>query len=61
VWESIVGLGKGVFAKKGQKCSHMGCALVWNAEEESWDCPCHGSRYTKEGELLDNPGQNDII
>lgn len=59
VWESIVGLVCGVFAKKGQKCTHMGCALHWNEEEQSWDCACHGSRFSKEGDLIDNPAQTD--
>lgn len=58
--ESTIGLIKGIFAKKDHKCSHMGCALSWNEEEQSWDCPCHGSRYTKEGELIDNPAQRNI-
>lgn len=61
VWESVLGLGKGLFAKKNQKCTHMGCALHWNEEEQSWDCSCHGSRYTKEGERIDNPAQMDLI
>lgn len=60
VGESVVSLTKGLFKKKDQKCSHMGCALHWNEEEQSWDCPCHGSRYTKEGEILDGPAQSDI-
>ncbi len=59
VWESIIGLGSGVFVPKNHRCTHMGCALVWNEEEESWDCPCHGSRYTNEGVLIDNPAQTD--
>ena len=59
VWESIIGLGSGVFVPKNHRCTHMGCALVWNEEEESWDCPCHGSRYTNEGVLIDNPAQID--
>lgn len=57
VWESIIGLGSGLFVKKGHKCTHMGCALEWNEEEQSWDCSCHGTRYTSEGELIDNPAQ----
>lgn len=60
VWESVVGLGAGLFAKKNQKCSHMGCALKWNEEEKTWDCPCHGSRYTEGGERIDNPAQMDL-
>ncbi len=37
------------------RCPHMGCALTWNAAEHSWDCPCHGSRLTDDGHVLDNP------
>lgn len=37
------------------RCPHLGCTLQWNRQERSWDCPCHGSRFTAEGELLDNP------
>lgn len=61
VGESIWGLTKGIFAAKGKKCGHMGCALVWNEDEGTWDCPCHGSRYTDKGELIDNPAQIDIM
>lgn len=42
------------------RCPHMGCALKWNEEEQSWDCPCHGSRFTAEGELLDGPATGDL-
>lgn len=42
------------------RCPHMGCALKWNPQEHSWDCPCHGSRFTKEGELLDNPATANL-
>ena len=43
-----------------KRCSHLGCALQWNPQEHSWDCPCHGSRFTKEGTLLDTPAQKDV-
>ena len=42
------------------RCPHMGCALKWNPEEKTWDCPCHGSRFTEKGELLDNPSVKDL-
>lgn len=42
------------------RCPHLGCALSYNKEEHSWDCPCHGSRFAKEGALLDNPATDDL-
>lgn len=42
-----------------KRCSHLGCALKWNREERSWDCPCHGSRFDERGGLIDNPAMKD--
>lgn len=42
------------------RCPHLGCALKWNQQEHSWDCPCHGSRFSKEGQVLDNPANDDL-
>ena len=42
------------------KCTHMGCELKWNAEERTWDCPCHGSRYTFDGECITRPGERGL-
>lgn len=42
------------------RCPHMGCALKYNPQERSWDCPCHGSRFTEEKKLIDNPATGDI-
>ena len=38
-----------------KRCPHLGCALKWNKYEHTWDCPCHGSRFEKDGTLIDNP------
>lgn len=43
-----------------KRCPHLGCALKWNKAEHTWDCPCHGSRFTEDGELLDNPSTGDL-
>ena len=42
------------------KCPHLGCQLVWNPDEKSWDCPCHGSRFDYRGNLLDGPAQEAV-
>lgn len=43
-----------------KRCPHLGCALKWNSAECSWDCPCHGSRFSENGKLLDNPANGDL-
>ena len=43
-----------------KRCPHLGCALKWNTQEHSWDCPCHGSRFSEDGKLLDNPATGDL-
>ena len=43
-----------------KRCPHLGCALKWNTQERSWDCPCHGSRFSEDGKLLDNPATGDL-
>ena len=43
-----------------KRCPHLGCALKWNSAEHSWDCPCHGSRFSEEGTVLDNPANGDL-
>jgi glycine/D-amino acid oxidase-like deaminating enzyme/nitrite reductase/ring-hydroxylating ferredoxin subunit len=41
-------------------CPHLGCYVHWNEFEKSWDCPCHGSRFSAEGKLLNGPSVSDL-
>ncbi|WP_416201378.1 FAD-dependent oxidoreductase [Thermocaproicibacter melissae] len=54
--ESILNLLKPV----PKRCPHLGCALSWNEVEQTWDCPCHGSRFTKDGKLINDPATGDL-
>lgn len=50
----------GLLTPATPRCPHLGCALKYNTDEHSWDCPCHGSRFGENGALLDNPATDDI-
>lgn len=41
-------------------CSHLGCELSWNNLDKTWDCPCHGSRFTYEGKSIYDPSIKDL-
>ncbi|MDE5558931.1 MAG: FAD-dependent oxidoreductase [Ruminococcus sp.] len=51
---------KNLFTLTTKRCPHMGCALKWNSAEHSWDCACHGSRFSDKGKVLDNPANGDL-
>ncbi|MCR6544396.1 FAD-dependent oxidoreductase [Dehalobacterium formicoaceticum] len=46
---------EGVLHLVDTTCTHLGCELNWNSAEKSWDCPCHGSRFSYQGAIIDGP------
>ncbi|MFA6914881.1 MAG: FAD-dependent oxidoreductase [Parachlamydiales bacterium] len=51
---------KGIPHELSAICPHLGGLVRWNAIEKTWDCPCHGSRFTKEGEVINGPALSNL-
>jgi glycine/D-amino acid oxidase-like deaminating enzyme/nitrite reductase/ring-hydroxylating ferredoxin subunit len=52
--------GSGKVHEMSAVCPHLSCIVHWNGAEKSWDCPCHGSRFDKEGKLINGPSNIDL-
>lgn len=50
----------GLFSKKEKKCTHLGCRLQKNADESTWECPCHGSQFDEKGTVKSDPAQKNL-
>lgn len=66
LWTSVTGLTKGALSTldaetgESRRCTHLGCKLEWNADEHTWECPCHGSCFKKDGKKIEGPAQTDL-
>lgn len=51
---------KGALHERSAVCPHLGCIVAWNSLENSWDCPCHGSRFDAYGKVINGPAISDL-
>lgn len=51
---------QGNMHERSAVCPHLGCIVAWNSLEESWDCPCHGSRFDAYGKVINGPAISDL-
>lgn len=51
---------EGKVTKLSPICPHLGCIVHWNSAEQTWDCPCHGSRFTGTGQLIAGPAETAL-
>ena len=50
----------GVLTMVSATCTHMACIVGWNDAERTWDCPCHGSRFTPQGAVISGPAEKPL-
>jgi Rieske Fe-S protein len=51
---------RGYMHFKSAVCTHLEGVVRWNEQEKTWDCPCHGSRFSGTGEVINGPAYQDL-
>jgi Rieske Fe-S protein len=51
---------KGILHRHSATCTHLGCTVAWNDSEKSFDCGCHGSRFSYAGKVVNGPANDDL-
>ena len=57
---AVIRDGDGVGQALSAVCTHLGCIVGWNTVDRTWDCPCHGSRFDPQGEVLSGPALHPL-
>lgn len=58
--KNVLSAVKGMFSFTPKRCKHLGCGLKYNSVDQTYECPCHGSKYDKDGNIIETPTQKNI-
>jgi Rieske Fe-S protein len=57
---AVVKDDQGVVSALSAVCTHLGCIVGWNEVDRTWDCPCHGSRFDSQGQVISGPAVSPL-
>lgn len=60
IGEAAVFNDNGTLRAMSKVCTHLGCSVSWNAEEKSFNCPCHGSKFNPDGSVKHGPAEEPL-
>ena len=58
--KNIGGSIRGLISFKKRRCKHLGCGLKYNPVDQTYECPCHGSKYDSTGKIIEGPTQKNL-